>query len=126
MAAFYGFLGVEGKTVKAQIWDTAGQERYHAITSAYYRGVVGALLVYDITKRQTFDILAELVSTTPLQAQLQAQMEAQAQYMQAQLKAQADMQAQMQAQMQFLRKEILPALKIPSPSSVKKLEKNQE
>ncbi|KAL9275770.1 Ras-related protein [Drosera capensis] len=49
------FLQVESKTVKAQIWDTAGQERYRAITSAYYRGAVGALLVYDITKRQTFD-----------------------------------------------------------------------
>jgi len=48
-------LQVEGKTVKAQIWDTAGQERYRAITSAYYRGAVGALLVYDITKRHTFD-----------------------------------------------------------------------
>ncbi|KAJ3676691.1 hypothetical protein LUZ60_004103 [Juncus effusus] len=46
---------IEGKTVKAQIWDTAGQERYRAITSAYYRGAVGALLVYDITKKQTFD-----------------------------------------------------------------------
>eukprot|EP00249_Psilotum_nudum_P013502 c24367_g1_i1 orf=433-1107(+) len=46
---------VDGKTVKAQIWDTAGQERYRAITSAYYRGAVGAMLVYDITKRQTFD-----------------------------------------------------------------------
>jgi len=41
--------------VKAQIWDTAGQERYRAITSAYYRGAVGALLVYDIAKRQTFE-----------------------------------------------------------------------
>eukprot|EP00262_Sarcandra_glabra_P000858 TRINITY_DN1090_c0_g1_i1.p1 TRINITY_DN1090_c0_g1~~TRINITY_DN1090_c0_g1_i1.p1 ORF type:complete len:216 (+),score=32.55 TRINITY_DN1090_c0_g1_i1:312-959(+) len=48
-------LQVDGKTVKAQIWDTAGQERYRAITSAYYRGAVGALLVYDITKRQTFE-----------------------------------------------------------------------
>ena len=46
---------IEGKTVKAQIWDTAGQERYRAITSAYYRGAVGALLAYDITKKQTFD-----------------------------------------------------------------------
>ncbi|KAG5403623.1 hypothetical protein IGI04_009742 [Brassica rapa subsp. trilocularis] len=46
---------VEEKIVKAQIWDTAGQERYRAITSAYYRGAVGAFLVYDITKRQTFD-----------------------------------------------------------------------
>lgn len=48
-------IQVEGKTVKAQIWDTAGQERYRAITSAYYRGAVGALLVYDLTKRQTFE-----------------------------------------------------------------------
>lgn len=48
-------LQVEGKTVKAQIWDTAGQERYRAITSAYYRGAVGALLIYDITKAQSFE-----------------------------------------------------------------------
>lgn len=48
----YVFLHqVDGKTIKAQIWDTAGQERYRAITSAYYRGAVGALLVYDITKQ---------------------------------------------------------------------------
>ncbi|GAM18765.1 hypothetical protein SAMD00019534_019400 [Acytostelium subglobosum LB1] len=44
----------EGKTIKAQIWDTAGQERYRAITSAYYRGAVGALLVYDIAKQATY------------------------------------------------------------------------
>ncbi|XP_021768962.1 ras-related protein Rab2BV-like [Chenopodium quinoa] len=48
-------LQIEGKVVKAQIWDTAGQERYRAITSAYYRGAVGALLVYDLTKKQSFD-----------------------------------------------------------------------
>ncbi|XP_077224139.1 ras-related protein RABA2a-like [Tasmannia lanceolata] len=46
---------VEGKTVKAQIWDTAGQERYRAITSAYYRGALGALLVFDVTKPTTFE-----------------------------------------------------------------------
>lgn len=46
-------IQVDGKTIKAQIWDTAGQERYRAITSAYYRGAVGALLVYDITKAGT-------------------------------------------------------------------------
>jgi Ras-related protein Rab-11A len=45
----------DGKIIKAQIWDTAGQERYRAITSAYYRGAVGALLVYDISKRLTFE-----------------------------------------------------------------------
>ncbi|CAJ1963784.1 unnamed protein product [Sphenostylis stenocarpa] len=48
-------LEVEGRTVKAQIWDTAGQERYRAITSAYYRGALGALLVYDVTKPTTFE-----------------------------------------------------------------------
>eukprot|EP00211_Chloroparvula_japonica_P014091 CAMPEP_0119122302 /NCGR_PEP_ID=MMETSP1310-20130426/2590_1 /TAXON_ID=464262 /ORGANISM="Genus nov. species nov., Strain RCC2339" /LENGTH=237 /DNA_ID=CAMNT_0007111941 /DNA_START=118 /DNA_END=829 /DNA_ORIENTATION=+ len=47
-------IQVDGKTIKAQIWDTAGQERYRAITSAYYRGAVGALLVYDIAKSITY------------------------------------------------------------------------
>lgn len=47
-------IQTEGKTIKAQIWDTAGQERYRAITSAYYRGAVGALLVYDISKHATY------------------------------------------------------------------------
>ncbi|CAF2089757.1 hypothetical protein Bca4012_078909 [Brassica carinata] len=51
-------LTIDNKTVKAQIWDTAGQERYRAVTSAYYRGAVGAMLVYDITKRQSFDHVA--------------------------------------------------------------------
>eukprot|EP00800_Vazella_pourtalesii_P023358 TRINITY_DN942_c0_g3_i1.p1 TRINITY_DN942_c0_g3~~TRINITY_DN942_c0_g3_i1.p1 ORF type:complete len:213 (-),score=56.37 TRINITY_DN942_c0_g3_i1:186-824(-) len=48
-------IPVENKTVKAQIWDTAGQERYRAITNAYYRGAVGALLVYDIAKHMTYE-----------------------------------------------------------------------
>uniref|UniRef100_A0A8C9FRP0 Ras-related protein Rab-25 n=1 Tax=Pavo cristatus TaxID=9049 RepID=A0A8C9FRP0_PAVCR len=43
--------------VKAQIWDTAGLERYRAITSAYYRGALGALVVFDITKHQTYDVV---------------------------------------------------------------------
>ncbi|GAV63922.1 HLH domain-containing protein/Ras domain-containing protein [Cephalotus follicularis] len=51
-------LVIDHKTVKAQIWDTAGQERYRAVTSAYYRGAVGAMLVYDMTKRQSFDHMA--------------------------------------------------------------------
>ena len=50
-------MEVEGKTVKAQIWDTAGQERYRAITSAYYRGAIGALLLYDVTSSLTFQSL---------------------------------------------------------------------
>jgi len=48
-------IQADNKTIKAQIWDTAGQERYRAITSAYYRGAVGALLVYDITSRISYD-----------------------------------------------------------------------
>ncbi|KAJ1922161.1 Ras- protein Rab-11A [Mycoemilia scoparia] len=48
-------IEVDGKTIKAQIWDTAGQERYRAITSAYYRGALAALLVYDISKYQTYE-----------------------------------------------------------------------
>ncbi|KAL3627316.1 Ras-related protein RABA5a [Castilleja foliolosa] len=48
-------MEINGKEVKAQIWDTAGQERFRAVTSAYYRGAVGALVVYDISRRQTFE-----------------------------------------------------------------------
>jgi len=47
-------INVDGKTIKAQIWDTAGQERYRAITAAYYRGAVGALLVYDVAKHASY------------------------------------------------------------------------
>jgi small GTP-binding protein len=46
---------IDGKEIKAQIWDTAGQERFRAVTSAYYRGAFGALVVYDISRRGTFD-----------------------------------------------------------------------
>lgn len=48
-------VDIDGKEIKAQIWDTAGQERFRAVTSAYYRGAVGALVVYDITRRTSFD-----------------------------------------------------------------------
>ena len=44
-----------GDKIKMQIWDTAGQEKYKSITSHHYRKAVGALLVYDITRRITFD-----------------------------------------------------------------------
>ena len=46
---------VDGKTIKLQIWDTAGQERFRTITSAYYRGADGVVMVYDITHRESFD-----------------------------------------------------------------------
>ncbi|CAI0440142.1 unnamed protein product [Linum tenue] len=54
-------MDFDGKEVKAQIWDTAGQERFRAVTSAYYRGAVGALVVYDISRRQTFNVVTILV-----------------------------------------------------------------
>ncbi|KAF9577599.1 hypothetical protein BGW38_007096 [Lunasporangiospora selenospora] len=50
-------MTIEDKSVNAQIWDTAGQERFRAISVAYYRGAVGALLVYDIAKLETFQNL---------------------------------------------------------------------
>ncbi|KAL6319561.1 hypothetical protein AAG906_014237 [Vitis piasezkii] len=53
----YRNIKVGDKLIKAQIWDTAGQERFRAITSSYYRGALGALLVYDITRRATFENL---------------------------------------------------------------------
>jgi len=53
---------IENKSVKLQIWDTAGQESFKSITRSYYRGAHGALLVYDITRRETFDHLKEWLS----------------------------------------------------------------
>jgi len=50
-------INIEGKQVKLQIWDTAGQEAFRSITRSYYRGAAGALLVYDITRRDTFNHL---------------------------------------------------------------------
>lgn len=49
------------KRVKLQIWDTAGQERYRAITNAYYRGALGVILVFDITRTETFRKLEQWI-----------------------------------------------------------------
>jgi len=47
-------IQLEGKTIKLQIWDTAGQERFRTITSSYYRGAHGIIVVYDITDADSF------------------------------------------------------------------------
>lgn len=46
---------LDGKVVKLQIWDTAGQERFRTITSSYYRGAHGIIVVYDTTDSETFE-----------------------------------------------------------------------
>ena len=48
-------IQLEGKTIKLQIWDTAGQERFRTITSSYYRGAHGIIVVYDTTDAETFE-----------------------------------------------------------------------
>ncbi|KAK2950262.1 putative GTP-binding protein YPTC4 [Blattamonas nauphoetae] len=46
-----------GRNVRLTVWDTAGQERFRTLTSSYYRGAAGVILVYDISRKPTFDIL---------------------------------------------------------------------
>jgi Ras-related protein Rab-18 len=53
-------LTVGGKRLKLTIWDTAGQERFRTLTSSYYRGAQGIILVYDVTRRETFTNLVDV------------------------------------------------------------------
>ncbi|EGC28686.1 Rab GTPase [Dictyostelium purpureum] len=55
-------LNIENKQIKLQIWDTAGQEKFRSITRAYYRGAACAMIVYDITRRESFESLASWLS----------------------------------------------------------------
>ncbi|KAL5717074.1 Ras-related protein RABC2a [Ranunculus cassubicifolius] len=53
-------LAVGDKKLKLTIWDTAGQERFRTLTSSYYRGAQGIILVYDVTRRETFTNLSDI------------------------------------------------------------------
>ena len=57
---------INNKRIKIQIWDTAGQERYRSITSAYYKGAKGVLIVYDITRKNTFDNIDKWITDLKL------------------------------------------------------------
>eukprot|EP01135_Chromosphaera_perkinsii_P006529 Nk52_evm1s539 gene=Nk52_evmTU1s539 len=51
----------DGKNIKLQMWDTAGQERFKSITTAYYRGAMGYIMVYDISQAHTFDNIKQWI-----------------------------------------------------------------
>mmetsp|Transcript_40593 Transcript_40593/g.72169 ORF Transcript_40593/g.72169 Transcript_40593/m.72169 type:complete len:207 (+) Transcript_40593:108-728(+) len=55
-------ISLDGKRIKLQIWDTAGQERFRTITTSYFRGAQGILLVYDVTDRNSFNSIRNWVS----------------------------------------------------------------
>ena len=57
---------INNKRIKIQIWDTAGQERYRSITSAYYKGAKGVLIIYDITRKNTFDNIDKWITDLKL------------------------------------------------------------
>merc|ERR1719486_891520 len=52
-------ISIDSKHIKLQIWDTAGQESFRSIIRSYYRGAAGALLVYDITRRDSFEHVSQ-------------------------------------------------------------------
>ncbi|XP_022971628.1 ras-related protein RABC1-like [Cucurbita maxima] len=54
------YVTAGGKRLKLAIWDTAGQERFRTLTSSYYRGAQGIIMVYDVTRRETFTNLSEV------------------------------------------------------------------
>lgn len=54
-------IEMDGKKIKLQIWDTAGQERFRTITTAYYRGAMGIMLVYDVTSEKSFENITQWI-----------------------------------------------------------------
>lgn len=62
-------IKINNEEIKAQFWDTGGQERYRSITSQHYRKAAGALIVYDITKEQSYDNVSKWVEELKYQAE---------------------------------------------------------
>lgn len=67
-------VDINGKKIKLQLWDTAGQERFRTITTAYYRGAMGIILVYDVTDERTFSNVKQWLSTVNQHANDEAQL----------------------------------------------------
>ncbi|CCD26111.2 Rab family GTPase SEC4 NDAI_0G03340 [Naumovozyma dairenensis CBS 421] len=67
-------VDINGKKVKLQLWDTAGQERFRTITTAYYRGAMGIILVYDVTDERTFSNIKQWFKTVNEHANDEAQL----------------------------------------------------
>ncbi|KAH9571550.1 hypothetical protein CY35_02G098800 [Sphagnum magellanicum] len=61
-------IEVDNRRIKLQIWDTAGQERFRTITTAYYRGAMGILLVYDVTDESSFNNIRNWIRNIELHA----------------------------------------------------------
>ena len=59
-------IDMQGKRVKLTIWDTAGQERFRTLTSSYYRGAHGVVLVYDVTRTDSFENLEQWLKEVQL------------------------------------------------------------
>ncbi|XP_052812841.1 uncharacterized protein LOC128240289 [Mya arenaria] len=64
-------VSVSGQTIKFDIWDTAGQERYHSLAPMYYRGAQAAVVVYDITNKNTFERAVKWIKELKQQANSQ-------------------------------------------------------
>ena len=61
-------ITIDDKKIKLQIWDTAGQERFRTITSSYYRGAHGIIVVYDVTDRKSFNSIPQWLNEIELNA----------------------------------------------------------
>lgn len=61
-------IEVDGKRIKLQVWDTAGQERFRTITTAYYRGAMGIMLVYDVSNTKSFENISNWIRNIEMHA----------------------------------------------------------